>query len=243
MSDPPARPLLWYRPNTTFFLPEVEEQIVQLNLEAREFDWNTEIVDTPYAHFVDGMDRGSRILQGGRGTKMRSNWIRLLLLYKYGGVWFDSDVMMLHPIQDIIREFGEFVSEWGQQPHTNNCFMYFQRRSDAIAEIIQASVEQEVPTGVLGLIPLQKATVPYGVAIIPIRLTEFCWETEWCDPGFVFDDPSFVKPRLPAMIRGCVIWHWHNRWLREIGNHSLFAELEMMTDWSLGLDERVTTAF
>jgi hypothetical protein len=86
----------------------VQVQIAELGIDVRIFNWSQEIHGTPCAIFRNGPPPPRFV------TKI-SNWVRLILIYKYGGIWFDCDVMFLHSPQQIIQMFGEFVTQWENQ--------------------------------------------------------------------------------------------------------------------------------
>jgi hypothetical protein len=73
-------------PNGTYFPPQIKSQIDRLGVTVKIFEWNNEIQDPPSSELIDG-NKNEYPLWGRdlRNTK-RSNWFRLLLLYKYGGV-------------------------------------------------------------------------------------------------------------------------------------------------------------
>jgi hypothetical protein len=228
-------PIIWYREGSIRFHPVVRDQIIQLGIDLRAFNWSHEILGTPFACFPNGPPSRGSI------TKM-SDWLRLLLLYRYGGLWFDCDLIFLRSPQEIIQRFGEFVTQWERQPYTNNCFMHFRQKGAVIATLLIAAARTRQPAGVWGLRELRLATLLPGITMIPNTLTEFCWIGENCDTGFIFLSYASLRPRWLKLFAECIVWHWHNRYNWMIHNTSLFAQVERRADAALGISQ-VTTSF
>jgi hypothetical protein len=221
-----VQPIIWTSTNGTHFPSRIKSQIDRLQVPVKLFTWNNEIKDTPYSMLIDGKKNSRHIWSSRFGNTLRSNWFRLLLLYKYGGVWFDVDVMFLRPIQEIIATYGEFVTDWGHEPYTNTCVMHFVRRGRLITILLQQSAATGISTASRGLTALRKATLLPGITVISNMATEFCWLIRNCAWLFVFEDPSPRNMRWIEMLKECIVWHWHNHYDISISKRSIWAELE-----------------
>jgi hypothetical protein len=163
------------------------------------------------------------------------HWVRLVLIYNYVGIWFDCDVMFLHSPEQIIKRFGEFVTQWEKQEYTNNCFMHFIQKGPVITALLKAAVRSKQSSGVSGLRELRLPTLLSGITIIPNMLTEFCWVGVGCDVGSIFAPYHSLRPKWLALFATCVIWHWQNRYDHLIDNSSLFTQFEQHVDSALAV--------
>jgi hypothetical protein len=60
-----------------------------------------------------------------------SDLLRLLILYRYGGVYVDADVLVLRSFAHLAEQ--EFLYQWGIECHrANGAVMHFTKRSDAL---------------------------------------------------------------------------------------------------------------
>ena len=86
------------------------------------WDIDKEIKDTPankYKHFFHFK---------GKPLPAIADDFRLIALYKYGGLYFDLDVMFCKDFIPLIMQ-GEFVYAWEKQPFANSAILFLNKKS------------------------------------------------------------------------------------------------------------------
>lgn len=54
------------------------------------------------------------------GPKEKADMLRLLILYQYGGIWVDTDSIILRNLRSALEYFGEFAAKVTMSPYYNN---------------------------------------------------------------------------------------------------------------------------
>ncbi|KAI8365335.1 uncharacterized protein BYT42DRAFT_589583 [Radiomyces spectabilis] len=157
--------------------------------------------------------------------------LRLLVVYRYGGMWFDMDSLFVRDVSPLLEQ--EWLSQWDCfLPNSfpfNGAFMRFHKESPYLCEMLS-----EVANG-----PLPRPnTIDWGGYMyyrIYRRLLHHRirpWTVlPWC-----FTDPmvcaprnsmpnAFIETEFPEdRLLQTFAYHWHNQWKKEPG--SLFRFLE-----------------
>jgi hypothetical protein len=163
-----------------------------------------------------------------------SDFVRLVLLYKYGGIWFDLDIFFLQCIDPILFEFNNeiILYEWEDQNYPNNAlFISLVPQDEKLAAIICHLAYQKWGWGFQNFIKKVKTntvtySLPFDVLVLPC---------EWFDPGWVNNpwgitcDDFFLENSLyldkESFFPGCVCFHWHNKWNDVIHKTSIFRQI------------------
>lgn len=69
----------------------------------------------------------------------KSDLLRLLLLYKYGGVWIDTDTILLRDLRPIVEYFGEFGGRFAMNQKFNNAILSLRKGSKVGLQLIEIS--------------------------------------------------------------------------------------------------------
>ncbi len=161
------------------------------------------------------------------------NWIagdffRLLCLHKYGGFYFDFDVMILRDISPLNKY--EFLYQWGSSGTTNNepnifyngACMRLNYNSSASRNLLTHTLRINSSESTAWSSQLYSMVSDSNLHYFPCAW----FNTEWClsEPNYNFD-PFKVTGRTD-MHNGAFTWHWHNRWLDDIEDGSKFQLLE-----------------
>jgi hypothetical protein len=175
--------------------------------------------------------------------RSRSDGFRHLILKKYGGIYFDMDVLFLRDLRPLCSV--DFFYQWSNRPWGNT----------ALFHLSQGSVNAD---------PLMVRSIRIGSAN-PSKLTKFSDIGEFVSnihvfPSFVFDpvwiandigipinnycnrvDDFFTVNRevnLETFFSGSYAYHWHNRWDIPIRQSTiagyLYAEVNRRLDDCLG---------
>jgi hypothetical protein len=162
------------------------------------------------------------------------NWIagdffRLLCLYKYGGFYFDMDVLILRDLSPLNKY--EFLYQWGssgttiQEPNIfyNGAIMRLNKGSSASSKLLEQTllIESKIES------TNWSSTIYTNVEDDNLYHFPCAWfNTEWClkDPNYIMI--PFTKEKEVRLFDGSFTWHWHNRWDQEVEEGSKFQILE-----------------
>lgn len=158
-----------------------------------------------------------------------SDFVRYSLLYEYGGIWFDLDMLVLRSVDPILATFHKFlcVYAWATEPYPNGAFMMsLQPKDPRLLHIINWFVAKNKgfgfqSTGVKYTDPLDFLVLPYT----------------WFDAGWINASPKIcsitdfmTKPNssitLETLCPGAFMYHWHNQWQVVPHPQSAFRVLE-----------------
>ncbi|RIB16436.1 Glycosyltransferase Family 32 protein [Gigaspora rosea] len=165
--------------------------------------------------------------------------IRLLVLYKYGGMWFDMDSLLIRDFSPLMEH--EWLGQWDcfmpRGYPFNGAFMRFRKNSPYLCELLFEIANGPVPT---------KSSIEWGGKLYykifrrliqngkkPFNMIPWCFvDPQLCHPynsmPSAFDESDFDKERLLQVFA----FHWHNQWDKEKG--SLFRFLEQRNNEILG---------
>lgn len=167
---------------------------------------------------------------------------RIIALYKYGGLYFDLDVMFCRDLSPLLMR-GEFVYAWEKQPFANNDLLFLHKRS-ALAECIIKKMIKEKSSQPWVVFHYDDLNLRF-LTVYPCYMFDPLWN------GYVdgmpiqdFDDffrefsVVFKKDEkvnsFKDFFTGIYAYHWHNRWkslTREDSYFGLFnKEFDMMME-------------
>ena len=149
---------------------------------------------------------------------------RILALHNYGGVYVDSDVVLLRNLGPLLDR--EFIYQWADQEGVyNGAVMHLQRGGRFARELIA------------GVLALKAGNFCWGRDNLGRAVKAGCPITVF--PGAFFDADwqagSRFKPFKRTASRanlpdGAFAWHWHNQWDEPIETGSQFELLERQID-------------
>lgn len=185
---------------------------------------NGRIINKVWCVFSEAMDSPiegyTEILEAkDRRYWLQSDLLRLLVLYKYGGVWFDMDVVLLNTFAPFVGL--EFLYSWGGDFDYNH--------SGACATVASIHAHSDLAIAMLSKLretPPKPMTTCWGKELFAAVYREYQYRilpsaffnTEWCInlkyPGFAEyvelgwfhtrpDNHRYIFPEVFS-------WHWHN---------------------------------
>jgi hypothetical protein len=198
-------------------------------LTLRIYDAAAEVRGTPLeSHRKVYTQRDSRAYRDG-------DLFRILILYKYGGIYADMDTVLLRSLGVFLDQ--EFLYQWD---HFDNMYapalMRLRPGSEFARELVDGLIA--IPPGKYnwGRENVRRA-IDRGKAITVFPSPFF--NTEWqADPKF---EPFKKTPQSANLYEGAFAWHWHNRWEQPIEAGSKFQLLESLMDarlMSMGVSVR-----
>lgn len=163
----------------------------------------------------------------GNTVMYYSDFIRSLLLYNYGGIWFDLDCFMLRNFDPIFSNFENEICiyQWERQKYPNNAiYMSLHPRSEKMKKNIEFIVERNCGWG------FQEASLTFDLPLDMLVLP-----CSWFDPGWIsnphnlgfdtFFQNTDKQYTLDNFFNGIFCYHWHNRWNDQIHDNSAIMQL------------------
>lgn len=241
-ANPDTTVVIWTEddPNETATNPWIQ-QMVSLGVQIRYYDPAAEAVGTP----LEGNDIVTKAYEK---TAFHSDWVRLIELYKYGGLYFDLDILFLKDITPLIRKYGEFAYPWiTRRGKINNAFLRFKKKSPVITDLLVRAGNERRATGVHGFSGFMIKYKPRDLNLIPYELIDFCWLDWVLCPYFNFrwffkswNNLGWLKKRRAMNgFKSSYVYHWHNRWNDPIMDGSPFERFEREFDAILDLPHNV----
>jgi len=165
--------------------------------------------------------RKRALLNGQKDLVHRSNLIRYLILYRFGGVYFDLDVLFLrdwNPLFEILGE-AEFCYQWSSQPYCNTAILALQKESAFLEHIMGKSLKKRAfsPSKLFAF-----DDNALDLLVLPCTVFDPLWLH--CDghsimtrrPFDTFEDFFLPRPEpaidIERFFPGSFAYHWHNQW-------------------------------
>ena len=206
---------------------EYAEQIQQY-AEIRQFDMAEQTKGTFLEDFAfDYPEKSGK--KGGSKAKRHSDYVRLVLLYNYGGCWFDLDCFCLRSWDPLFSAFPDQL-----------CFYYMQtHEGSAIANnAVVLSLQPKLPMTEGFIKFLAKRNKSWGYAENGLNANNISCDAlilpiEWFDPSYgqatgyangFFTDTN-KEWSFDNFYHGTFCHHWHNSWRAEIKETSICAQL------------------
>lgn len=181
--------------------------------EIKYFSLNKEIKDT----FLNDIT-----LQYRSELTFYSDMIRNILLYKYGGCWFDLDCLCLRSFDPIFANYKDSIClyQWECKNYPNNAiYISLNPRSDTMRKNIEFIISRNKGWG------FQEALLTFD-----LNLDMLILPCSWFDPNWIinpykktFDflfDISPIEYNFDNFYRGSFCYHWHNSWNKHIHKNS-----------------------
>jgi hypothetical protein len=200
-------------------------QPILRHIELRIYDPFKEALDTPLESLRLLTKDDSHHWLGG-------DLFRLLILYKYGGVYCDQDVVLLRDFAPLLDQ--EFMYQWGtetinssQNTKINGAVMRMFKQSKLATDLITL-----LPAMPAGFDSTDWSATLYG----EVRKTNKNWtifpcaffNTEWQLFINMGESAHPFKKGIDSNLDfdGAFSWHWHNKWDSVIEKGSKFCRLE-----------------
>ncbi|KAI9272028.1 hypothetical protein BY458DRAFT_509266 [Sporodiniella umbellata] len=159
--------------------------------------------------------------------------LRLLVVYQYGGVWFDMDALFVRDLSPLLEQ--EWLQQWDcYLPNGfpfNGAFMRFYRHSPYVCEMLSEIATGPSPRpdtfdwGGYMYYRIYRRLLYHGIR--PWSVLPWCFtDSMLCSPENsmpnAFEEASFSAKALMSTFA----YHWHNQWKKQPG--SLFRFLNQL---------------
>ena len=162
--------------------------------------------------------------------KWFTDGFRLLILAKYGGVYFDFDVLFLHDLSKLRTR--DFFYQWSNQPYGNSALLHLAPNSPNAEALAKRTISLRDchPKRLLAFPEIDEILT--DMCILPSFVFDPVWianDTRIRVNGYcnTFDDFFSNKTRisLAQFFPASYTYHWHNRWNALIDPESLVGQL------------------
>ena len=156
-----------------------------------------------------------------------SDVVRYILLYKYGGCWFDLDCLFLRSFDPLFHNFEDHICvyQWENQNYPNGAiYISLEPFSEKMKNIIEFIIENNRGWG------FQEAQLTYNLPLDMLVLP-----CSWFDPGWL-RTPYRLGPKkffidhekditFEEFHPGVFCYHWHGKWKEDIHENSILRQL------------------
>jgi hypothetical protein len=182
-------------------------------IDVRPYDPLQEVKDTPWEDHKYIPDEHQDLVK-------RCDAFRFLILYKYGGLYFDLDVMFLKDLGELLT--SEFCYAWEKQPYANSAILNLKKQSDISHYLLQKSTLTNNPSP--WKIFLYADFLLKDLYVLPCAFFDPVWQGISIEKapfndfsGFFqkFDNRFYNRHNITSykcFFPGCYAYHWHNQW-------------------------------
>jgi len=154
-----------------------------------------------------------------------ADFIRLVLLYEYGGCWFDLDCFFLRSFDPLFSNYENKICcyQWEKQNYPNNAiFISLQPKSQKLKKVIDFFDNQNT-----GWRTQHNCTYksPIDILVLPCSWFDSDWIKNPNTVGHFFFKKTESEYNFENFYKGAFCFHWHNRWNHKIEENSIILRL------------------
>ena len=206
--------ILWLENNT----PNDINKEISKYCEIKEFSLQTEKENT---NFMKKDFYYKKILS------YYSDVVRYLLLYNYGGCWFDLDCFILRSFDPIFKNYEKEVCvyQWANKNYPNGAiFISLQPKCIKMKQNINFIINRNRGWG------FQEAQLTYDLPLEMLVLPSSWFNGDWIKnpyniTTFDFFNNTEKEYTFDNFFYGAFCYHWHNKWNRPIEDNSIIKQL------------------
>ena len=202
--------ILWLENNTPNNInTEIEKYAEIRNFSFRDEKDNTLFINTDFNY--------------NRKLSFYSDVVRYLLLYNYGGIWFDLDCFFMRSFDPIFYNFENEVCvyRWENQNYPNGAiFISLEKKSEKMKNNIKFIINRNRGWG------FQEAALTFDLELDMLVLPCSWFDACWLDFRFIpFFENTDINYDFNNFYKGAFCYHWHNRWGNKIYDNSICMQL------------------
>ena len=206
--------ILWLENNS----PNQYNTEIEKYAEIRYFSFRDEINNTNFIQYN---------FYYNKTLSFYSDVVRYLLLYNYGGVWFDLDCFILRSFDPIFFQFENeiCVYQWENQNYPNGAiFISLQPKCDKMKKNIEFIITRNRGWG------FQEANLNYNLELDMLVLPCSWFNADWITNPYHIGTENFFKNTdkiydFDTFFKGSFCYHWHNKWDKKIEDNSIIIQL------------------
>jgi hypothetical protein len=206
--------ILWLESN----VPNEYNKKIEKYCEIKYFNLKDEIKNTFFENIPFGFNPA---------LSFYSDVVRYILLYKYGGCWFDLDCFFLRSFDPLFHRFKNeiCVYQWENQNYPNGAiYISLIPKSDKMKKIIKFIINRNNGWG------FQEANLTYNLDLDLLVLPCSWFDGDWIENSYNIGTVNFFKDtdksyNFTNFFEGAFCYHWHNKWNVPIGQNSIIVQL------------------
>ena len=206
--------ILWLENNT----PNDINKEISKYCEIKEFSLQTEKENT---NFI------KTDFYYNKALSFYSDVVRYLLLYNYGGCWFDLDCFFLRNFDPIFKNYEKEVCvyQWENQNYPNGAiFISLEPKSIKMKNNINYIKNRNKGWG------FQEAHLTYDLPLDMLVLPCSWFDGDWINNSYNIGTTNFFKNtdksyNFDNFFKGSFCYHWHNKWNAQIEEKSIIKQL------------------
>ena len=164
--------------------------------------------------------RKKTLLRPAGNLVHQADVFRLLILHKYGGVYFDADMLFLRSLQPLLHHIParEFCYQWSAQHYANTAILKMEREGD-VSKTVMARALKIRNFQPWHLYQFSQDTT--DLLCLPSPMFDSCWlsfdgqdqsrHIRFANFAGFFAPMEDVCP-LEMFCPGAFTYHWHNQW-------------------------------
>jgi len=210
----PHKIILWIENNT----PNKYNELIAKYCEIRDFSLSFEQKDT----FLENIQ-----LRYNHNLSFYSDTVRYILLYKYGGCWFDLDCLILRNFNTLFNNYGSdiCVYQWENENFPNGAiYISLEPKSEKMKKNIDFIIERNRGWGFC------EANLTYDLSLDMLVLPCSWFDGAWIKNPYNFNSDYLFSETdeiytFDNFFKGAFCFHWHNRWSNPIHKKSPMNQL------------------
>lgn len=187
--------------------------------EIREFNFEEEIKDTIFEKELNYKTQSKPTHQ--------ANLYRTILLFNYGGCWFDLDVFFLRSFEPLFNKFKNEIClyQWESENYPNNAIYFsLEKKSKELEKNIEYIISKKQGWG------FQQANLTIDAPLNFLVLPCAWFDASWLDNPYKFTWDNFFQKssqivNFENFFPGAYAFHWHNRWTKHVHKKSPLMQL------------------
>jgi hypothetical protein len=191
---------------------------IQKYAEIHYFSLNDEINNT---NFIE------KNVYYNRSLSFYSDLVRYVLLYNYGGVWFDLDCFFLRSFDPLFSNFENeiCVYKWENKNYPNGAiYISLEPKSEKMKKNIEYIINLNRGWG------FQEANLTYDLPLDMLVLPCSWFDGDWIENPYnigldKFFEKSDKEYNFDNFFKGSFCYHWHNRWYNSTYEKSIIMQL------------------
>jgi len=160
-----------------------------------------------------------------RKPSFYSDVVRYILLYKYGGCWFDLDCLFLRSFDPLFYKFENeiCVYQWENQNYPNGAiYISLEKESNKMKKNIEFIIGNNKGWG------FQEAKLTYDLPLDILVLPCSWFDSNWIDNPYKVSSiftATTIDYNFSNFFPGAFCFHWHNKWADKIEKNSIIYRL------------------
>ena len=236
--------ILWHDFDIKECIEKPIYKILSRFCEVKFFDHLTERVGTPLESYEVDRDKYLSL------PPFYSDYLRLIMLYKYGGMWFDLDILFFKNFDYLFSKYDSFFPNWGKRSHLQQTIKVSNHPNNAIVwcrdkNIIKRLIERFLKYGG-GHFAIQDTfgnrkenQIHFSSENLEINVLPCAWiDSMWVDNPSDFE-LWFKNNNNEYFYDDAYCYHWHNRNHLPIEKNSPFYRRMKIIIEELGLQNTI----